>query len=156
MVLVLVVVLRVQDLSVSGGESYGYNGGETYHVFFTTTGSLFVWRITKLMLSLLIGGGASGGGGDHYGGGGGAGGVVYSQNQHLTPGSYTVYVGPGGGGGYNAQDGNPSFPSQGWWWFELIWSKVVVEEASEFDRWVDQQWWICMVGREVVDQVTPW
>ena len=99
--------------SVSGGnvaDGVSPGNGYTYHVF-SSSGSLTVSGGSKTGCEwLLIGGGASGGGGDHYGGGGGAGGVVYKQNQDLTPGTYTVYIGSKGPG-VNNQDGNPSFPS---------------------------------------------
>ena len=101
------------SFSITGGnvaDGVAPGNGYIYHVF-SSSGALTVSGGEATGCEwLLIGGGASGGGGDHYGGGGGAGGVVYKQNQDLTPGSYTVYIGSKGPGD-NAQDGNPSFPS---------------------------------------------
>jgi hypothetical protein len=47
-----------------------------------------------------------GGGGGTQGGGGGAGGVIHKTNYPVTAGAnYTIVVGQGGAGGYQAQDG---------------------------------------------------
>jgi hypothetical protein len=52
---------------------------------------------------LIVGGG--GAGGNSIGGGGGVGGVVYTINQTLTTGAYTVKVGRGGIGTITPSDG---------------------------------------------------
>jgi hypothetical protein len=68
--------------------SFPYSGtGTTRDYTFTTTENL-------ICDILVVGGG--GAGGNSIGGGGGAGGVVYTINQTLTTGTYTVKVGRGG------------------------------------------------------------
>ena len=66
--------------------------GYKYHTF-TSPGTFTVTSGNKNLEFLVVGGGGAGGQGA---GGGGAGGLVYSSSYPITPGPYSVTVGPGG------------------------------------------------------------
>ena len=106
--------------------TYVDNGGNVYAVeSYTYSGTANPADFTRVFTKsttcdiLVVGGG--GAGGNCLGGGGGAGGVVYTINQTITTGTYTISVGKGGTGipllvpngyGGNAgadQDGKDSF-----------------------------------------------
>jgi len=71
---------------VIGNSSYCYYS-------FTTDGSITFSKNTICDILIVGGGGA---GGNSMGGGGGAGGVVYTVNQTITTGTYSIGVGTGG------------------------------------------------------------
>jgi len=71
---------------VIGNSSYVYYA-------FTTNGSITFSNDTICDILIVGGGGA---GGNSMGGGGGAGGVVYTVNQTITTGTYSIGVGTGG------------------------------------------------------------
>ena len=110
-----IVVAGTTSATISGTTdryiSFPYSGSATTKDYtFTTTENL-------ICDILIVGGG--GAGGNSIGGGGGAGGVVYTVNQTLNVGTYTVSVGKGGlgittpSGGQGTvgidQDGKDSF-----------------------------------------------
>ena len=83
----------------SGGTEYTPGNGYKYHVFTYPNTEDFTKKddTTGNVQVLLIAGG--GGGGGYYGAGGGAGGLVFSPSPWpLSPGTYPVTIGDGGGG----------------------------------------------------------
>jgi hypothetical protein len=77
------------------GGTVQFINGYWYHTF--TSSGTFTPTTTGNFEILVVGGG--GGGGREIGGGGGGGAIEGSfSSQSLTPGSYSVTVGPGGGG----------------------------------------------------------
>ena len=85
-------------------KSFLHSGGSENQ----TTHTFIVGQNTICDILIVGGGGA---GGDAAGGGGGAGGVVYTINQILKAGVYTIGVGKGGEGNRtnNKQDGKDSY-----------------------------------------------
>lgn len=73
-----------------------------YYRTFSTSGSLNISDVSISGVDILTYAGGGAGGSQHGGGGGGAGGYVYSANQTLNPGTYTIVV--GGGGSYASRD----------------------------------------------------
>jgi len=98
-----VKVSAVESLSVtqsSGTNTTATRGGYRVHTF-TSPGTLSVsggtTGLTNVELLVVAGGG--GGGGEKYGAGGGGGGVSFTAGMTLSPGTYSITVGPGGSGG---------------------------------------------------------
>ena len=86
---------------------------QDYYYSFISAGSNNLILSSKVNCDILIVGGG-GSGGCRTGGGGGAGALIYLQNQTLTAGTYSVYVGLGGtavGGstGINGINGGDSY-----------------------------------------------
>jgi len=70
--------------------------GYTYHTFTSTGSSTFNVSVGTGNVEVLVVAGG-GGGGLCHGGGGGGGGIVFHSAVPLTPGTYTITVGAGGG-----------------------------------------------------------
>ena len=84
--------------SATGGNvsALAPGNGYTYHTFTSTGSATFTVNSGSGNVEVLVIGGG-GGGGLCHGGGGGAGGVVFHSSMPVTPGTYTVTVGAGGG-----------------------------------------------------------
>ena len=95
--------------AVSGtatGGSVTTSGSYTYHSF-TTSGDFTVSDSNIQIETLIIGGGGGSGYSDgtaNCGGGGGAGGLLFVTSTEITPGTYTVTIGGGGGINTSGQD----------------------------------------------------
>jgi hypothetical protein len=105
-------------LGLGGGHGFGFGGstvvtstfkatggnvsalepgnGYTYHTFTSTGSSTFNVSVGTGNIEVLVVA-AGGGGGLCYGGGGGGGGIVFHSAVPITPGTYTITVGAGGG-----------------------------------------------------------
>lgn len=107
------IVSFVTSTSASGG-SVTTSGGYTFHTF-TTSDTFSVTEVPSVgspygpkgLADVLIVAGGGGGGtysGFEGGGGGGAGGMIIASSFPLSPGSYPVVIGAGGGANVNGTD----------------------------------------------------
>ena len=92
---------QVISNATGGSKDTSSRSGFAVHTF-TGSGSFQVIDGSGDVEYVIYGGGA-GGGGHAGGGGGGAGGVMSGTIPNLQPGTYTVTIGPGGGGGPTSQ-----------------------------------------------------
>ena len=87
-------------MSGSGGDTVQTIGSDKVHTFTTVGTQNFIVSSTLVAQVLMVAGGGGGGQSVNVSqgsGGGGAGGLVYFSNLTMTPGTYTVTVGAGGG-----------------------------------------------------------